>query len=508
VTIAPNSALLSSTRVDEFADFLREGRSGIRALPADERRQLAPDPESDKGPTGERPSGGFLNDVDRFDAAFFSVSPKEAPYIDPQQRLALETAWEALEHAGIDPTSLRHGDTGVFMGVTTLDYIFESTDLESADVDAYLAPGLTHSAVSGRLSYFLGLRGPCMTVDTTCSPSLTATHLAVRALRGVTGTIASIVLEEAPPSPAAPEQPEPAVDERPGELLTLSAKSRKSLRRLAERHLDHLASNPDLAVADLCRSRQPLRRRWFTTSGADPNALYQVFLFPHAGGTASMYQAWAATLPSSMDVRTLQLPGRQERLDEKPFHDVTPLLEALQEAFEAELDGRPYLLFGHSFGGLLAYRLSVAAEDAGIPLPTLLAVSGWAPGLRSSEELEAVAGMSDDALLARVAELGLMPEGTTLDPATLSTIMPAMRGDFLVAGSVKNDGALVPCPVAAYCGTADPIVRPQDMAGWAELSTDFLGVTEFPGGHFYHFDHAAAVHHGLDRQLRRLATQV
>ncbi|QUI29953.1 acyltransferase domain-containing protein [Streptomyces alfalfae] len=188
---------------DTFAEFLREGRSGIGPLPAGERRQMAPDaaaPGPDAASTGsgaaadgaaapgaegdDWPRGGFVPDVDRFDAAFFSVSPKEAPYIDPQQRLALHTAWEALEHAGIDPVSLRHGDTGVFMGVTTLDYIFESTDLAPADLDGYLAPGLTHSAVSGRLSFFLGLRGPCMTVDTTCSSSLTATHLAVQALRG------------------------------------------------------------------------------------------------------------------------------------------------------------------------------------------------------------------------------------------------------------------------------------------------------------------------------------
>ncbi|MGW2104179.1 beta-ketoacyl [acyl carrier protein] synthase domain-containing protein [Streptomyces olivaceoviridis] len=107
--------------------------------------------------------------------------------MDPQQRLALETAWEALEQAGIDPTSLRQGDAGVFMGVTTLDHIFESTALAPADLDAYLAPGPTHSAVSGRLSYFLGPRGPCMTVDTTCSSSLTAAHPAdnILALGGV-----------------------------------------------------------------------------------------------------------------------------------------------------------------------------------------------------------------------------------------------------------------------------------------------------------------------------------
>jgi len=249
------------------------------------------------------------------------------------------------------------------------------------------------------------------------------------------------------------------------------------------------------------------RARWFTASDAAPDASYQVFVFPHAGGTTPMYQAWATTLPSSMDVRVLQLPGRQERLAEEPFSDVTPLLDALLEAFEAELDGRPCVFFGHSFGGLLAYRLSVAVDSVGIPAPVLLAVSGWAPALESAAELESVAGMSDDKLLARVAELGLMPEGTTFDPATLATIMPALRADFLAAGSYDHDGVPAPCPVAAYCGTDDPIVRPGDMDRWAALSPDFLGVTEFPGGHFYHFDHAAAVQHGLDRQMRRLAAR-
>ncbi|MEU9670785.1 type I polyketide synthase [Streptomyces bobili] len=168
---------------EQFADFLRNGDSGIRPLP-DERRHLAPSPGPDSGPGGQRPVGGFLDALDHFDAAFFNISPKEAVYIDPHQRLTLETAWEALEHAGIDPTTLRHGDTGVFMGVTTLDYIFETVELTAADLDGYLAPGLSHSGVAGRLSYFLGLRGPCLTVDTTCSSSLASAHLAVQALRG------------------------------------------------------------------------------------------------------------------------------------------------------------------------------------------------------------------------------------------------------------------------------------------------------------------------------------
>lgn len=250
------------------------------------------------------------------------------------------------------------------------------------------------------------------------------------------------------------------------------------------------------------------RARWFTTSGADPNAGHQVFLFPHAGGTAPAYQAWGATLPSTMEVRTLQLPGRQERFDEQPFTDVEPLLDALQEAFEAELDGRPYVLFGHSFGGMLAYRLAVAAAWNGLPAPALLAVSSWAPGLGWAAELAQVATLSDDQLLARVAQLGLLTEGTALDPATLASIMPAIRADFLAAGSLHEDGEPVPCPVAAYGGTSDPIVPPEALSVWAEHTADFLGATEFSAGHFHLFDHAAALQHSLERQVRKLRARV
>jgi acyl transferase domain-containing protein len=113
-------------------------------------------------------SGGFLYDAGDFDAGFFGVSPVEAVTVDPQQRLMLESSWEALERAGIDPGSLRGTATGVFMGVMYHDYV-NST-----------AAG---SIVSGRVAYTLGLEGPAVTVDTACSSSLVALHLAAQALR-------------------------------------------------------------------------------------------------------------------------------------------------------------------------------------------------------------------------------------------------------------------------------------------------------------------------------------
>jgi acyl transferase domain-containing protein len=126
--------------------------------------------------------GGFLAGVDAFDAAFFSISPREASRMDPQQRLLLEVAWEALEHAGIAPDSLRGTPTGVFVGISTSDYSLRQLSDPSL-IDAYAGTGNAHSVAANRISYLLDLRGPSLAVDTACSSSLVAVHLACQSLR-------------------------------------------------------------------------------------------------------------------------------------------------------------------------------------------------------------------------------------------------------------------------------------------------------------------------------------
>ncbi len=126
--------------------------------------------------------GGFLEDIEKFDPNFFNISPREAEHIDPQQRLVLEVAWEALENGGIIPEKLAGSQTGVFIGIGSYDY-HKYLCQNVANINAYSAIGTSNSIAANRLSYLLDLRGPSLAVDTACSSSLVAVNLACQSLR-------------------------------------------------------------------------------------------------------------------------------------------------------------------------------------------------------------------------------------------------------------------------------------------------------------------------------------
>ena len=171
------------TGPESFWQLLDNGGDAIGEVPPDRWDADAfydPDPSASGRMTTKW--GGFVPEVDAFDADFFGITPREAVAMDPQHRMLLEVAWEALEHAGIPPDSLSGTRTGVIMGLSSWDYTIVNIE-RRADIDAYLSTGTPHCAAVGRISYLLGLRGPAVAVDTACSSSLVAIHLACQSLR-------------------------------------------------------------------------------------------------------------------------------------------------------------------------------------------------------------------------------------------------------------------------------------------------------------------------------------
>jgi acyl-CoA synthetase (AMP-forming)/AMP-acid ligase II/3-oxoacyl-(acyl-carrier-protein) synthase/acyl carrier protein len=165
-----------------FWQMLCDGVDAVTPAPRDRRQADA------AYDTVEHP-GGFLDDVDRFDARFFGISPREAARMDPQQRLLLEVAWEALEDAGQVPEKLAGSRTGVFTGVSTTEY--QHLTLSCPDlIDAYSGTGTSMSIAANRLSYVFDFHGPSMSVDSACSSSLVAIHMACRSLRDGESTLA------------------------------------------------------------------------------------------------------------------------------------------------------------------------------------------------------------------------------------------------------------------------------------------------------------------------------
>ncbi|MFE1027486.1 SDR family NAD(P)-dependent oxidoreductase [Streptomyces sp. NPDC058818] len=165
--------------VDELWDLLREGRDGVGTMPRERREALH---VRDDGPVTSD-QGGYLRDIDRFDADFFGIPAREAQNLDPQQRLLLESAWHALEDGGIDPRRIKDTRTGVFVGVSYADYARLLAQGGTDRLDAYYGTGTALNAAAGRLAYVLGLTGPALAVDTACSSSLVALHLGIRSLR-------------------------------------------------------------------------------------------------------------------------------------------------------------------------------------------------------------------------------------------------------------------------------------------------------------------------------------
>jgi acyl transferase domain-containing protein len=170
---------------DTLWKLLVEGREAVSEVPPDRWNvERFYDPEPGLAGKSVAKRGGFVDGIDQFDPQFFGISPREAPYVDPQHRLLLETAWEAIEDAGIVLDFERGTDIAVFVGISHNDYqVIQGTPWDSAGITAHSPTGSAHSIAANRISYCLNLRGPSLAMDTACSSALTAVHAACEHIR-------------------------------------------------------------------------------------------------------------------------------------------------------------------------------------------------------------------------------------------------------------------------------------------------------------------------------------
>ncbi|MBA3544277.1 MAG: polyketide synthase, partial [Chthoniobacterales bacterium] len=182
-----------------FWKLLKEGREAVGEVPPDRWNvERFYDAEPDLAGKSIARRGGFVDGIDQFDPQFFGISPREAPYVDPQHRLLLETAWEAMEDAGLVLDLDRGTDVAVFVGISHNDYhIIQGTPWDSSGISPHSPTGSAHSIAANRISYCFNLRGPSVAMDTACSSALTAVHAAcehIRAGRGDTALAGGVTV--------------------------------------------------------------------------------------------------------------------------------------------------------------------------------------------------------------------------------------------------------------------------------------------------------------------------
>jgi len=223
---------------------------------------------------------------------------------------------------------------------------------------------------------------------------------------------------------------------------------------------------------------------WIVRPRPNPHARLRLFCLPYAGGGASTYRRWPALLPADIEVAAVQLPGREERLREPACSNASELCQQLAAVLAPYLD-RPFALFGHCLGGLVAFELTRLLRTIGAPAPVHLFISGHG-GPRKVYGFPSLTGVTDAELVRLLRRLGGAPDELLADGNLMQLMLPLLRCDLTVCQTYRYVAAEpLACPISAFGGIRDEVVRRADVLAWSAETCGGFQARMFPGGHFF-----------------------
>lgn len=221
----------------------------------------------------------------------------------------------------------------------------------------------------------------------------------------------------------------------------------------------------------------------FCTEQRKRDAQYRLFCFPYAGGGASMFRSWKKWLPDQVELVAVQLPGRENRLDEPLLHSMELVTTPLADALPPLLD-KPFAFFGHSTGAVICFELARVLRQRGLPQPKLLIASGQnAPRVKPAVVRHQ---LSDPEFIEVIRACSGTPEVVLRHPALLELLLPRIRADGAVYETYRYEQqAPLDCRIVVFYGLEDHLVNSVGLAGWKVETRHSFQRYGFPGGHFF-----------------------
>jgi medium-chain acyl-[acyl-carrier-protein] hydrolase len=241
--------------------------------------------------------------------------------------------------------------------------------------------------------------------------------------------------------------------------------------------------------------------RWTLVPTPNPAARVRLFCFPYAGGGASIFNTWPRGLPAEVEVVGVQPPGREARIGETPIGNLHELADAIHRELTPLLD-RPFVLFGHSNGGLMAFELARRLRRAGGPMPQLLVASGR-PAPQLADEEPPIHALPYGEFIDALRRYNGTPEEILANAEIMELLEPVLRADFSLGETYRYDAEPpLDVPITAFGGERDDEVPREQVEAWREQTTGEFRMQMFPGDHFFLNSDRPQVLAALSRELR------